>query len=61
MEFLRMATTIDYPVEGYPGRAASCNNLQLHFMYQHMEDNILVLYEVPGTRPQCKYCDMLIP
>ena len=54
MAFLQMATNIDYLVEGCPWRAASYNNLQLHFMYRYVEDNTVGLYEGPGTHPQCK-------
>ena len=52
--FLHTATAIDSLVEGYPGRANSCNNFCLYFMNRHVEENNVVLNEGPDPDPQCK-------
>ena len=46
-----MPAAIHFPVEGCPGKAASCTNLRIHFMHRNLEYTILVLTKGPGRHP----------
>ena len=56
-----MATSIDCPVEGFPGRATSLTNICMNFMHRHMEETIVVLKEGPAPHLHCEKCGMFIP
>ena len=52
LEFPRMSTPIDCPVEGFPGRAKIFTSIRLHFMHRNAEDTIVVLNKIPISHPQ---------
>ena len=58
--FLRMATSINLPVEGFPVRATSCTNLWIHFMCRYLEDTVMVLNKDPDPHPWYKQWNMFI-
>jgi hypothetical protein len=49
--------SIACPVEGCTGKASTRANLWSHFMYKHLEDDIVMMEE--GALPICLYCGMI--
>jgi hypothetical protein len=48
--------SITCPMEGCTGKASTREHLRCHFMYKHLEDDIVIMEE--GALPRCWDCGM---
>ena len=61
MEFPAKGGPRRYPVEGCLVQAATRTAMQVHFLYRHVLDNVVILEEETPPHPRCTQCDMLVP
>ena len=61
MTFLEKISLHSCLVEGYLGQVATRTAMQVHFLYWHVLDTVVILEEGNLPHPQCAQCDMLVP
>ena len=49
------------PVKGCRGKAVTWTSIQVHFLQQHVRDNVVILEEGNLPHHRCPRCDMLVP
>jgi len=61
VSFPRQTKSIECPIEGCHGRAATRQALRVHFQHRHPHDTVVILEEGTFPYPKCELCDLQIP
>ena len=56
----RAARSIGCPVGSCEGRATTRTNLQIHFVYRHVRDTVVIMEEVNHPYPCCPACEIFV-
>ena len=61
MESLAKGSPWSCPLEGCPVRVAMRTAMQVHFLHQHVLNNVVILEEGNLPHPLCDRCNILVP
>ena len=61
MESLAKGSPWSCPLEGCPVRVAMRTAMQVHFLHQHVLNNVVILEEGNLPHPWCARCNILVP
>ena len=49
------------PIKGCRGRVVTRTAMQVHFLYQHVRDTVIILEEGNLPHPHFPWCNMMVP